>query len=330
MHSSRPYPLTILLVAFSTAFLLGSSPVLNAQQSPPARPPIIDVHAHANNMFYLPDGRPLPRPCINLNLDCQNKPSAFTTDEALRRGTVEYMRRFNIVLAVLSGRDSGVVARWVDSTPGRFMAGWMINGEPTGPSIARLKRAFQSGQLAVLGEVNAQYYSRPPDDPVLEPYFNLAEALDVPVLIHTAGIGARNPKFRSAFGHPLLLEKVLTRHPRLRIYLENAGYPFAEEMVALMFQYPQVYADLSTITWVIPRAAFHEYLRTLVRAGFGQRLMFGSDQVIWPETIEDAVASIETADFLTPDQKRDIFFNNAVRFFRLRADTLKVWPESGR
>ncbi len=53
--------------------------------------------------------------------------------------------------------------------------------------------------------------------------------------------------------------------------------------------------------------------------------MFGSDQIIWPETIETAVESVETAEFLTSEQRRDIFFNNAVRFFRLNPDTLKTW-----
>lgn len=304
------------------------STVLAAQEGPSTRTPIIDVHAHAFALSEKGDVRPPPRPCINLNLDCDNKSSAYTTTEALRRGTLEYMRRFNIVLAVLTGGDSSVVSRWLDSTPGRFMAGWMLNGGPSSPSVARLKRALQSGRYTVIGEINAQYDNRGPNDPALDPYFKLAETLDVPVLIHTAGIGARNPNFRSALGHPLMLEEVLKRYPRLRLYVENAGYPFGEEMLALMFQYPQVYADVSTITWVIPRAAFHEYLRTLVQAGFGQRLMFGSDQVIWPETIEDAIASIETADFLSPGQKRDIFFNNAVRFFRLNAATVKAWSDS--
>jgi len=38
----------------------------------------------------------------------------------------------------------------------------------------------------------------------------------------------------------------------------------------------------------------------------------------WPESIRLAVKSIESADFLTPEQKQDIFYNNAVRFFRLK------------
>jgi predicted TIM-barrel fold metal-dependent hydrolase len=39
--------------------------------------------------------------------------------------------------------------------------------------------------------------------------------------------------------------------------------------------------------------------------------------MIWPDTIRLAIETIESADFLTPDQKRDIFYNNAARFLRL-------------
>ena len=45
--------------------------------------------------------------------------------------------------------------------------------------------------------------------------------------------------------------------------------------------------------------------------------MFGSDQMVWPEAIGMAIDGIESATFLTKEQKRDIFHGNAVRFFRL-------------
>ena len=45
--------------------------------------------------------------------------------------------------------------------------------------------------------------------------------------------------------------------------------------------------------------------------------MFGSDQMIWPEAIGMAIEGIEAARFLTPGQKRDIFYHNASRFLRL-------------
>ena len=55
--------------------------------------------------------------------------------------------------------------------------------------------------------------------------------------------------------------------------------------------------------------------------GFGlpivKRVMFGSDQMQWPETIDWAVERIEQAPFLTEEQKQDIFYNNAKRFLKL-------------
>ncbi len=50
--------------------------------------------------------------------------------------------------------------------------------------------------------------------------------------------------------------------------------------------------------------------------------MFGSDQMFWPAAIGIAVESIESAPFLTEDQKRDIFYNNAARFLRLSEEEI--------
>ena len=87
-----------------------------------------------------------------------------------------------------------------------------------------------------------------------------------------------------------------------------------------MMVYPQVYADLGAIDWLLPRAEFHSYLGALMRAGLGKRLMFGTDQMYWPEAIGQAVEAVEAAPFLTPGEKRDIFYENAVRFFKLEPE----------
>ena len=63
--------------------------------------------------------------------------------------------------------------------------------------------------------------------------------------------------------------------------------------------------------WIAPVAILH------YDAGFIQRIMFGSDQMNWPEAIERAIDAIESASFLSDEQKRDILFNNAARFLRL-------------
>ena len=58
-------------------------------------------------------------------------------------------------------------------------------------------------------------------------------------------------------------------------------------------------------------------LRRLVEAGYGRRIMFGSDQMVWPGAIAAAIDAITSADFLMPSQKRDILHDNAARFLRL-------------
>lgn len=60
-----------------------------------------------------------------------------------------------------------------------------------------------------------------------------------------------------------------------------------------------------------------QYIRRLTRAGFGKRILFGSDQMVWPESIERSVEVIQQDPYLTAEQKRDILYNNAVRFLRL-------------
>ncbi len=129
-------------------------------------------------------------------------------------------------------------------------------------------------------------------------------------------MGARTAGFRIAIGRPTRIEEVLVRHPTLRIYIEQSGFPFLEETIALMYRYPNVYGDLS---WHRnPREIWEWYLRRLLDAGLGKRLMFGSDAgPSRPQGIPQAVEGIESASFLTDEQKGDIFCHNAARFLRL-------------
>ena len=204
------------------------------------------------------------------------------------------------------------------AAPGRFIAAPFIL-QPGQPAPEKIRAEVLAGRLAGIGEIATQLSGVAPNDPRLEPYFALAEELDLPVLIHTLGIGPYLPTFRVKAGNPVLLEDVLVRHPKLRLFVENAGYPYRGEMIAMMTQYPQLHADVSTITWVIPRAAFYDHLEALVRAGLGKRLMFGSDQMRWPQKIGVAIEAIEEAPFLTQAQKRDILYHNAARFLGLEA-----------
>jgi predicted TIM-barrel fold metal-dependent hydrolase len=78
-----------------------------------------------------------------------------------------------------------------------------------------------------------------------------------------------------------------------------------------------VYLDISGIATDLNKPAFHSYLKQIVVNGFCNRVMYGSDQMIWPDLINKSIEAIEAASFLSKEQKRDIFYNNAARFLKL-------------
>ena len=297
-------------------FLLAVAPFeAGAQTNQQERPPIIDVHVHA----YAADERwnqNVPNPVTR-------QPMTATDEEAHRRATFAEMKKHHVVKAVVSN-DYDVVLRWKNAAPNRVITSIGFN-DPTKLDLEFLRQEHAAGRLMALGEIGTQYLGIAPNSPRLDPIYALAEELDIPVSIHIGltkpgGIYDAYPNYRAAIGDPLLLEEVLIRHPKLRVNVMHAGWPLADKMIALMWAHPQVYVDTGVIDWAIPRKEFHAYLKRLVDAGFGKRIMFGSDQMVWPETIGMAIEGIETADFLKDEQRRDIFYNNARRFFRLDQD----------
>lgn len=249
-----------------------------------------------------------------------------TTDDALRDATIAAARRWNIT-GVLSGPPDRVDA-WMQAAPGVFLPGYALDiGERGGPSVAELRARRADGRLRVLAEVGTQYVGIRPDDARLEPYWALAEELDIPVGIHVGTgppgviyLGARG--YRAALHSALTLEPVLVKHPKVRVYVMHAGFPMLDDMLAVLYAHPQVYVDTGVIVFTQPRAAFYRYLQGLVDAGFGKRVLFGSDQMVWPGVIERAIAVIAEAPFLTSAQKRDILYDNAARFLRLGSDEM--------
>ena len=95
----------------------------------------------------------------------------------------------------------------------------------------------------------------------------------------------------------------------------HAGWPMADEVLAILWHNPNVYVELGHLQIAISRAEYNYYLKRLVDAGFGERVMFGSDVSL--ETFGQGIQAIFDAEFLTENQRRDILYNNAARFLRL-------------
>lgn len=217
------------------ALAVAAAMVIPAEGQRPSRydGPIIDMHLHAKTDVGRERRFCFPQPC-------EGAPTLAKSADDLKPMTLEAMARNNIVLGVVSETPEKVLP-WTEAEGERFLTGILV-ADPRRVSLDVLRELFTTGRAQVLGEITAQYEGIAIDDPLLDPLFAMAHEMDIPVLVHVLGIGG-SPDFSSHLGNPLRLVPVLRKYPGLRVYLENAGWPFLEEVTSLMYQFPNVYAE---------------------------------------------------------------------------------------
>jgi predicted TIM-barrel fold metal-dependent hydrolase len=298
--------------------VLALLPSIATQNTGPYRGPIIDVHLHAQTPESL--AQPVPNPATG-------EMSPKTAEEHMTR-SLAIMKERNVVLGIVSGSALSDVEAWDTAAPDRIIKGLSIDDPTRFIAPEDLDRLFREKRLDAFGEVAAQYAGYSPSDPAFDAYWAVAAKHGVPVGIHTGGAPPGTPytccpKFRLALGDPLLLEDLLVKYPKLRVYVMHAGGFFPQNALMLMTMYPQVYVDISTLTWTpIAGDLLEPFLIEAKRRRLLDRVMFGSDQMRWPEAIALAIDRVNRLSFLTVDEKEDIFYDNAAKFLGLTAEEI--------
>jgi hypothetical protein len=296
--------------------LLGLLSTGSALGAPETRQPIIDLHRHAS-------------------WPGDSDASALTEIRPA-------MRDYNVVAAALFITNPEDLALYPSNEQARFILSPMLPcpvltvdrkwcfTETSGPmpDAEWLERQLAAGTLGGLGELVFNYAGIPADDPAMETFWSLAARYDVPAFVHSGrgpepGQGPRRypgccPDYQADYGNPELLRPVLERHPRLRLVLGHTGFDYLDETIALMRDFPSVYAEMSVLNSVGPRELHDASLRRLVEADLADRIVLGSDDQDYAPIVE----RIEAAEFLTPEQRRGIYYDNAARFLRLDAGTI--------
>jgi hypothetical protein len=265
------------------------------------RPPVIDVHFHG--------GEPIA-------------PWLERMDELGIERTV--LAAYPEQLAEWGPQDSRLMPSLMFPCITQFVP-QCFPGDELLPDIAWLRAEVEAGRIAMLGEVVTELFGLYPNDPALEPYFSLAEEFDIPFGLHMGpgpvwavtdrSIYHEFPNFDIRAGNPLEIEEVMRRHPDLRLFIMHAGWPMLDELLTVLWHNPNVYVELGHLQIAISRPEYHGYLRRIVDAGYGDRIMYGSD--VGLDDFGSGIDAILDADFLSEGQKRDILYNNAARFLRL-------------
>ena len=296
--------------------LIGCLFLLSANQKKIPQRKIIDVHFHARQ--FNDYGQPPP------SNPKTGKVPTWKNDKEVIDVMLATLKRNNVVKAIASGSLTTVM-NFQRADSSRIVPALDYPDKQNNPlpDTASFIRYFQEKKFIVFGELGLQYEGKTLGDPGLEPYLAICERMGIPVALHT-GMSFPNttytccPKFRTHLGNPLLIEEVLVKHPKMKIQLMHLGFPWLQETKAIMNVYPQVYADIAAIDWLRPLPEFYSYLKSFLDGGFGKRIMYGSDQMAWEDAIPLSIKNIENAPFLTEEQKQDIFYNNAAKFYNIK------------
>lgn len=244
------------------------------------------------------------------------------------KAVLDQMSKSNIVLSYASGNFEALDSL-TRKYPGKFYPSIEIRPSPEhlrdNKFLKILKQKIVKGEIKGIGEILNFYNGIAPNDPIMDTLYKIAVNYDLPVGIHF-GLSAPGsqlsdfPDMRIEFGNPLMIQDVLIKFPKLRLNIMHAALPlFVDEILAIMYMFPNVYVDLGIVTWGdnYTKESVKEFLIKASKYGLTDRIMYGSDEMVWPGAIGLSVDFINNADFLTDKQKRDILYNNAAKFLRL-------------
>ncbi len=277
--------------------------------------PIIDMHLHSYTSadFW----GPAPNPA-------SGKLSAASAEEHLE-ATLKVMRQYNVVLGAVSGVSEQSGNEWHSKAPDMILRGIELREPTEFMDEETFRNNIQNGSLDMLGEVGAQYFGYSPSEQGYYPYYKIAEEEGIPVGIHTGASFPGTPfrccpKFRLSLGNPMLLEDMLIEFPKLKVFMMHAGGagPYSEYALMMMNMYPQLYTDISILNWMPGmEPVLESFLQKAKQMGVLDRILFGTDQMVWSDAIGVAIERVNSLDFLTVEEKAALFYNNAAKFLGL-------------
>ena len=260
---------------------------------------------------------------IHNHLTVKSSPYHLPVEEYLRA-----MDENGVEKAVILGKDYGEIgdrqgsnlpdeetAAFVKSHPDRFIGFTAVHPDRgVDINLRRVERAVHDlGLRGIKINPHAGHY---PNDERLYPVYEQATKHGIPVMFHT-GVKAPSEGTRVKYCHPIYLDDVAVDFPDMTIIMAHSGYPWVEEAILVGLYAGNVYADISTLPQIEGALGYEVMLPTLrkfILAWGPQRVLFGSDGIF---NLEDTIRAVNSADFLSEEDKKKLFRENAKRVLKL-------------
>lgn len=147
------------------------------------------------------------------------------------------------------------------------------------------------------------------DDPDVDPIYDAAQALELPVLVMIGGEYGND----ISWCDPVRIERVAQRFPRLDIVIVHSGWPSIQATLAVAYRCPRV--------WLLPDVYFpglpgQDDLVLALRTFLRDRVIYGSGYPYCPHSAQlEAIHALELPD----DVESAFLFDNAARLLGLPA-----------
>ena len=228
---------------------------------------------------------------------------------------VALLDRAGVEKGVFRAASNAATVEIVREYPDRFIGLAYLSPFDGMRGVRELEWLVKEGGLGGFS-VGALYEAIPPDDRRYYPYYAKCVELNIPVRIYTSMSYANDRPYDLA--HPRHLDQIACDFPELRIVAGLSGWPWVNDMVALLRRHPNLYCDTAAHR---PRyfaqagagwEMFMQFGNTLAQ----DKVMVGLSWLLMGDTMEHLIA--EYLDLPLKDSvKEKWLYRNAVRFFEL-------------
>lgn len=156
-----------------------------------------------------------------------------------------------------------------------------------------------------------------PADPRLGPAYELAEAFDVPVMIHTGDTYAKTGKVK--YSHPINVDEAAVDFPNVKFVICHLGNPWFRDCMEVVYKNSNVFTDMSGLTLGGFTDRFEAYMRQQLKEMLlwgvePSKVLYGTD---WPlATMESYLQFVD--ELRLPARDKDLMlYQNTAALFKL-------------
>lgn len=230
------------------------------------------------------------------------------------------VERVNFVMG--GGNDN--LAKVVAMYPDRF-SGFAHHSLFSEDAASELERAVN--ELGLSGfKVIASYQTQPIDDKALYPLWEVANGLEIPVIMHFGVLGGGGgPPTGLRNMNPLTLWEVVKAFPKITFVIPHFGAGYLRELLLLCWSCPNVHIDTSGsnqwMQWMPFDLDLRGLFRKVIETVGPERVIFGTDSSYFPRGfslpyLREQVKACRSLG-LEEGSIEKIFYRNAARLLKL-------------